>query len=52
MNCPVCEGTTRVVYTVKKTRIVTRTRICRSCGAATITDEVARKTKKRDHNEK
>lgn len=51
MNCPICEGGTRVVYTHKKNRIVTRTRVCKSCGAAIITDEVTRKTKKSTSDE-
>ena len=51
MNCPQCQGKTRVVDTTKKKTIVTRLRQCEVCGMAIITDEVPRRPKKIEAHE-
>ena len=42
MNCPVCNGRTRVIDTDTYDRCVIRVRKCLECGYAETTDEVPR----------
>lgn len=45
MNCPECEGETRVVHTDKYERYVLRVRKCTECGNIETTEEIPKPKK-------